>query len=179
MSSVVKSFGKICLMVVGILYVILAIFVTICLLNFNDYRITVFGNKSLLLLKDGLGDNYKKNDLLVVTKDDGSSVKEGNSIFFYNASLNYTVNYAVVRDTEKHANGTYTFKIDGNHNVYTDYYIGKDPKVFRGVGGVLRVLESKWGFLLLIILPTMMAVIYEVYMIIIEIIEIKNEVKDE
>ena len=92
MSSVVKSFGKICLMVVGILYVILAIFVTICLLNFNDYRITVFGNKSLLLIKDDLGDNYKKNDLLVVTKDDGSSVREGDSIFFYNASVNYTVN---------------------------------------------------------------------------------------
>ena len=161
------------------IYFIIAIFVTICLLNFNDYRITVFGNKSLLLIKDDLGDNYKKNDLLVVTKDDGSSVREGDSIFFYNASLNYTVNYAVVRSTEEHANGTYTFKIDGNHNVYTDYYIGKDTKVFRGLGGVLRVLESKWGFLLLIILPTMMAVIYEIYMIIIEIIEIKNEVKDE
>ena len=43
----------------------------------------------------------------------------------------------------------------------------------------MRLLESKWGFLLLIVLPTMIAVIYEFYAIIVEIIEFKKEVDNE
>lgn len=176
MSSVVKSVGKILLIVFVVLYFIMEIFVTACLLNFNDYRVTEFGNKSLLLLDEDVTEAYTKGDLVVVTKNDGSDVLEGDGIFFYNPGENYTVNYATVTSIEEHANKTYTFKIGNSVSVYNDYYIGKDTKVFNNVGSVLRFLESKWGFLLLIVLPTLIAVIYEVYVIIIEIIEIKKEV---
>lgn len=176
MSSVVKSVGKILLMVFIVLYFLMEIFVTVCLLNFNDYRVTVFGKNSLLLLDEDVTETYTKGDLVVVTKDDGSDVIEGDGIFFYNPGENYTVNYAIVTGIEEHNNKTYTFKIGNSVNVYNDYYIGKDTKVYNNVGGVLRFLESKWGFLLLIVLPTLIAVIYEVYVIIIEIIEIKKEV---
>ena len=60
-----------------------------------------------------------------------------------------------------------------------DYYIGKNTKVYKRIGGIMRFLESKWGFLLLIVLPTMIAVIYEFYAIIVEIIEFKKEVDNE
>ncbi len=179
MSNVIKGIGKILLIIVVVLYLVLEIFLAICLLNYNDYRITVFGNKSLLLLTEDLDEKYKKNDLVIVTKGDGSEVKEGDSIFFYNPGQNYTVNYAEVTSITPHANKTYTYKIGTTHNVYTEYYIGKNTKVYKGLGGTMRLLESKWGFLLLIVLPTMIAVIYEFYAIIVEIIEFKKEVDNE
>ena len=179
MSNTLKSIGKILLIIFIVIYLLVELFLAICLLNYNDYRITTFGNKSLLLLDEDLDKNYKKNDLVVVTKGDGSEVSIGNSIFFYNPGENFTVNYAEVTDIVPHSNKTYTFKIGNTHNVYMDYYIGKNTKVYKRIGGVMRFLESKWGFLLLIVLPTMIAVIYEFYAIIVEIIEFKKEVDNE
>ena len=177
--NVIKSLGKILLIIFVVLYLILEMFLAVCLLNYNDYRVTVFGNKSLLLLTDNIDKEYKKNDLLIVTKGDGSEVKAGDSIFFYNPGDNYTINYAEVTEVVPHANNTYTFKIGTTHNVYMDYYVGKNVKRYEKIGGIMRVLESKWGFLLLIVLPTMIALIYEFYEIIIEIIEFKKEVENE
>lgn len=178
MSSGIKNVGKILLIVFIIVYALIEIFVTACLLQFNDYRITEFGNKSLLILKENLDDDYKKGDLLVVTKDDGSEVVEGDKIFFYNASDHYLVNYATVVTVGEN-NNDYVFKVDALYNVYKDYYIGKKVQVFRGMGTILGFFESKWGFLLLVVLPTLVAVIYEIYIIILEIIDIKKEVDNE
>ena len=179
MSNVIKSIGKILFIIIVVIYLMVELFLAICLLNYNDYRITVFGNKFLLLLNEDLDKKYKKNDLIIVTKKDGSEVSVGDSIFFYNPGENFTVNYAEVTDITAHNNQTYTYKIGNTHNVYTDYYIGKDTKVYRKIGGIMRFLESKWGFLLLIVLPTMVAVIYEFYAIIVEVIEFKKEVYNE
>ena len=160
------------------LYAIMAIFVTACLLNFNEYRITEFGNKSLLILKSNLDTNYVKGDLLVVTKDNGDDVTEGDKIFFYNAAENYLINYATVVEVDEN-NNNHVFKVDALYNVYMDYYVGKNVKRYQGLGTLLGFLESKWGFLLMIVLPTLVAVIYEIYLIILEIIDIKREVDNE
>ena len=105
----------------------------------------------------------------------GANIKDKVSAKWYE----FTVNYAEVTDITAHNNQTYTYKIGNTHNVYTDYYIGKNTKVYRKIGGIMRFLESKWGFLLLIVLPTMVAVIYEFYAIIVEVIEFKKEVYNE
>ena len=178
MNSGFKTFGKIMLTVFIIIYAIMEIFVTACLLQFNDYRVSEFGNNSLLILKNDLGEEYKKGDLLIVTKGDGSEVVEGDKIFFYNSGQNYLVNYSTVVNVSQ-INGEHVFAIDAKYNVYMDYYIGKKVQVFKGMGTILGFLESKWGFLLLVVLPTLVAVIYEVYIIILEIIDIKREVDNE
>lgn len=58
--------------VIGVLlipYFIVAIFLTVCLLNYNDYNVTVFNNKSLIIIRDSsLEPTYKKNDLVVIEK---------------------------------------------------------------------------------------------------------------
>ncbi len=177
--SLIKSIGKILFIIFVVLYLMVEMFLAICLLNYNDHRVTVFGKTSFLLLTEDIEDVYKKNDLLIVTKDDGTKVSSGDSIFFYNPGENFTINYAQVTEVVPHSNGNYTFKIGTTHNVYMEYYIGKSVKRYKNLGGVMRVLESKWGFLLLIVLPTMVAVIYEMYAIVIEVIEFKKEVNNE
>ena len=47
--------------------------------------------------------------------------------------------------------------------------------VYHGFGLVLSIFESRWGFMFLVIFPTIFAIVYEVYSI---IEEAKNN-KDE
>jgi len=174
MKSTVKSILKVLLVVFLIIYLGVEVFVTVCLLNFNDQRITELGKKSLIIVDADLSKDYKKGDLLVVTKNPGEDVDKGDSIFFYNPSEDFVVNYAEVTNVLK-SNEYYTYIVGNDYNVYYDYFIGKSVKKYSGVGKVLSLLESKYGFLALIILPTMVAIIFELYAIIIEIIELKKE----
>ena len=174
MKSTMKAIMKILLTVFLVLYLGVEIFVTVCLLNFNDQRITELGKSSLIIVNENFSKDYKKGDLLVVNKDNGEKVAVGDYIFFYNPSENYVINYAEVSNVLD-TNGYYTFVVGNNYNVYYDYYVGKDVHNYKGMGTVLSVLESQFGFLTLIILPTMVAVIFEIYAIIIEIIDLKKE----
>lgn len=174
MKSTVKSILKVLLTVFLVIYLGVEVFVTVCLLNFNDQRVTELGKKSLVILDADLSKDYKKGDLLVVTKNPGEEVETGDSIFFYNPSDNFVVNFAEVTNVLK-SNEYYTFVVGNDYNVYYDYFIGKDVKKYAGAGKVLSILESKYGFLTLIILPTMVAIIFEIYAIIVEVVELKKE----
>lgn len=68
-----------------ILYAVIAIFVTVCLLSFNEFKVTEFGNKSLVLITDdGLMPDYKKGDLVIVDKS--KQIITGRKAFFYTTS---------------------------------------------------------------------------------------------
>ena len=175
MKNTLKSIGKILFTIFLVFYLAIEVLVTVCLLNFNDQRITEFGKDSWVIMDQDLSDEYKKGDLVIVTKGDGADVAPGDHIFFYNPSENFTVNYAEVNTASPSGIDSYTYKVGKDYTVYYDYYIGKDVKVYKHVGTVLSILESKWGFLLLIILPTMIGIIFEFYLIILEIIDLKKE----
>lgn len=148
---------------------------TVCLLNYNDQGVTEFGNDTLVIMTEDLSDTFQKGDLVVVHKDDGSQVMKDDFIFFYNPSDDGVVNFAEVSEVIE-SNNYFTYIVGDDYNVYYDYYIGKDTTVFKKLGSVLSVLESKWGFLVLIILPTVIAIIFELYAILIEVVELKKEV---
>ena len=59
-----------------------------------------------MILKDNLDEEFKKGDLLIVTKDNGSEVVAGDKIFFYNSGQNYLVNYSTVVNVSD-VNGDY------------------------------------------------------------------------
>ena len=83
MVSIMKKVGKILLSILLVLYAAVAIFLTACLLNYNDYKITEFGNKSLIIVNDDtLKDKYKKGSLLVVDKTNAKDIKSGDEIIF-------------------------------------------------------------------------------------------------
>ena len=175
MKNTLKAIGRILLIVFLILYLGIEIIVTACLLNFNDQRITEFGNQSWLIIEDNEIGDFTKGDLVIVTKGPGSEVETGDNIFFYDPAENNTVNYAEVLSATPSGQNSYTYKIDGDYNVYYEYYIGKNVKVYSHLGTALKVFESKWGFLLLIILPTMIAIIFEFYLIILEALDLRRE----
>lgn len=177
-----KKIMKILLSVIIVIYAIVAMFLTACLLNYNDYKITVFGDKSLIIVNDDtLKDKYKKGSLLVVDKN-GEEIKKGDEIIFYN-TYNNQVNISVAEVTakEKITDTETTYTIKGDYDISSEYLIGstKNVKAYGVIGAILGLLESRVGFLIFIILPITIAFLYEIYVLINEIKQAKKEVKKE
>lgn len=67
--------------IIFIIYAIIAVFVTICLLSYNEFKVTEFGETSLVLIDN---ENYNriiiKADLVIVNRD--TRIRENDSIFF-------------------------------------------------------------------------------------------------
>ena len=168
MKKVVKILGVIIIAV----YMVVAIFLTVCLLNYNDYNITELGRNSLIIVEDNdLEPDYKKNDLVVVYKNNNEDIHSGDKIFFYNAYQNkISVNLGKVVGVQKVNENEYTYKMEGDLPISSQYVVGKaeTSKTYSGVGQVLKTLESKWGFLFIIIFPILILFIYQIYAVIVE-----------
>jgi len=168
-------------------YLIVAVFLTACLLAYNDYNISVFGDKSFIIVKnDDFEPDYKKGTLLIVTKNKNDDIKVNDDIFFYNKYKNQiTVSHSKVTKTEKLSNIETTYTVIGEDN--DDYYVSSEnvigkadtTKVINNVGSVLGLLESRWGFLFIIVLPISVLFIYEIYIIVKEIVRPETDEEEE
>ena len=66
-----------------ILYVIIAIISTILLLSFNKYKVSVFGDYSIVIVDSNeLEPNFSKGDMAIVKSSD--TYRVGENVFFYN-----------------------------------------------------------------------------------------------
>ena len=70
-----------------------------------------------------------------------------------------------------------TFKLEGDVDYSSEYVIGttKDTKVYGGLGSILSILESRWVFLIFIILPILFIFLFELYSF---AIEVKKNLKE-
>lgn len=176
-----KKVGKIVLGILITIYAVVAIFLTACLLNYNDFKITEFGEKSLIIVNDEeLEPTYKKGSLLVVDKENADQIKVGDSIIFYN-TYNNQVSLAIseVIFVEKVNEEETTYTISGNYDISSEYLVGStnDTKIYPVVGSILGLLESRAGFLIFIIFPITIAFLYEIYVLVVEIKDTKKETK--
>ncbi len=155
-----------------IIYIVLAIAITMCLLNFNEYKITEFGDYSLIILTDDeLNPEYSKGDLIIVHSTD--NIELGQNAFFYNTyDSEMTIILAEVQAKDEVTSTETTYTLDGDYKISSEYLLGAEATatVIPKLGSVLKVLESKWGFLFLVVLPSLLAFLYEIATIATEII---------
>lgn len=152
-----------------IAYVIVAIAVTLCLLNYNEYSVTEFGDNTLIIITDdSLEPDYLEGDLVVAKKGNLDKVQEGDKIFFYN---DRDIKLGEVRQVNKYEGISTTFILDGNYQLIEEDVIGseEDAKIYHKAGKVLSILQSKWGFLFLIIFPSVLAFLHEIFQVIVEL----------
>lgn len=177
-----KAIEKIKKILIGILIFIFscfAILMTILLLNFNEYGVTEFGDKSLVILtREISSENYKKGDLVVVEKVAYEAIKEGDEIFAYSVDSREKVNIEVgiVKDlfpTEK------SIAYKNGAGFSQEYIIGKATDTYHNVGLYLSFIESKWGFLFIVLVPCFIIFIYEIYALVVEIRYGDEEDEDE
>ena len=152
---------------VEVLIIIYVVLVTMFVLCKNKYGYTQFGDYSFanidLIAEKNVKDT-KKGDLLVVKNS--NDIHKGDLIYYY-AVLNdkYIVRSAVVTDVkEDDYSALYTVSLSNTTiNVASSRVLGKYSTVYNNLGSILSVLESRVGFLLLVLLPIMVVFIYQVY----------------
>lgn len=176
-----KNFLKILGIIILVPYTIIAITLTVFLLNYNKYGLTEIGGKTLINVEDdSLMPNYKKGDLLVVKHTPNDEINASDYIFFYEQNTEkktVVINMGRVISKRKVTDTETTFKLEGDVDYSSEYVIGstKDTKVYGSIGGLLAALESRWVFLLFIIVPILFIFLYEIYEF---VIEVKKNLKE-
>lgn len=173
-----KKISKVLLSVLGVIYLGVIIFATVCLLFYNQYKVTQINDKTFILI-DSKSDKYTDGDLVIFTKNPNNEINSGDEIFFYEVSQGkVSVNTGVVSDSEVVNESETTFTINGNHKISSESVIGKTltANVYPKVGKILYVIESRFGFLLFVILPALLFFFYEIYRL---VMEIKTPVEDD
>ena len=152
---------------VEVLIIIYVVLVTMFVLCKNKYGYTQFGDYSFanidLIAEKNVKDT-KKGDLLVVKNS--NDIHKGDLIYYYAVlNDNYIVRSAVVADVkEDDYSALYTVSLSNTTiNVASSRVLGKYSTVYNNLGSILSVLESRVGFLLLVLLPIMVVFIYQVY----------------
>jgi len=147
------------------IYLLVALVVTLLLLGYNDFKITEFGTYSLLLIKDNelASDNFNKGDLVIVNKDD--EILTGRKAFFYDTyNDKIEVKLGKVEEVQRVNESEKTYTFEGERKLSSEYVLGaaNTAEVIPHLGTVLGVLESKWGFLFIIVFPILVASVNQI-----------------
>ena len=162
MKNVLKSVWSF----IEVIIVVYVIFVTSCILMRNDYGYTQFGKYTFVTISESNAKffkDYEEGDLLIV-RGQKFNINEGDVIYYY-LSLDdkYLVRQGVVASkVEDEYSALYTLNDNDKSSVSSSRVIGKYVSVKKGAGRALEVLESRFGFLLLILLPIMIVFVDEV-----------------
>ena len=166
-----KKVLKVLLWIIGICYFTVIIAVTACLLCYNQYKVTEMFDRSFIMIDDN-SDMYQDGDLVLFKKNELNEINKNYVIFFYEVTNGVpSIKYGTVTEILPVSTDERTFTINNNHDISSDSLIGKTEtaKVYPKLGKILTVLESRFGFLLLVILPTLILFLYELYLVIVEI----------
>ena len=164
-----KKIARYLLNVIVTIWLIVALFTTICLLSYNEFKVTTFGKNTLLIIdSDELEPEIMEGDLLIVKRNSDNKINIGDKVFYYNSAKNTKVMVynGFVQSKQEIDKKETTYTIDGE-KVSGEYVIGKvdSSKGYHKVGTILNIFTSKWGFMFMVILPTLFAIIYEVMII--------------
>ena len=150
-------------------WVLVAIVTTVLLITKNEFFVSELGKFSVIIIGDEKNEpDFHDGDVVIIKKSAEGSYNEGDKVFFYLTNNETVVNLANIKKIVKHdfAEDSYYFSQDvavGHKDM-----IGKASGsiVYHKVGKILKVFESSLGFMFFIILPTIFAIVYEIYSII-------------
>lgn len=180
-----KRLGSFILGIVEVLIIAYVIFLTGCLLFVNDYGYTQFGDYTLVEVNKGqatLLDGVEQGDLLIIKND--KNLKVGSVIYYYSViNDQYYVKSAPITEVKDDGFGQiYSLDVKnvGETSTVNDRkVIGNYISIHRHLGKILKALESKMGFLFLVLLPMMCIFIYHVYSFIVLLKFEKNDFIEE
>lgn len=161
----------------GLVEVIIIIYV-ICMTAFllckNKYGFTQIGDMTYITINEHLQSylpETKENDLLMV-KQNNKDINVGDKIYYYAVENNeYVIKTAHVKENVISEDDMALYQLDdeAKTTIATTRVIGKYSAIYHNIGGVLDVLQSRIGFLLLVILPILLIFMYQIYALIIVI----------
>lgn len=163
------------------IYLVIAVLLTILLLSYNEFKVTEFGDYSLILITDNaLSPDFNKGDLIIVNKKD--PILTGRKAFFYDTyNEEIEIRYGVIEGAEKVTATETTYTLEGERRISGEYILGpaNTAEVIPNVAIILSVLESKWGFLFIIVFPALILVVNQIGVVWSGIKAAKKEEKEE
>lgn len=162
-----KKFGRLVWSIFEVIIIVYVIAITAFILCRNKYGYTQFGDytfDNVSLIDERNITAAKKGDLLVIKNS--NDFKVGDVIYYYAA---YNETYVVRSDVilkidDDGYTSLFTIKRgDDEITVVDTRIIGKYTSTYKGLGAFLDVVESRVGFLFLVLLPIMIVFIYQVY----------------
>ncbi len=173
--SVIK---RIVITLILIAFFAFTITMTVLLLNFNKFGVTQFDDTSLLIIKKGFtSETYKKNSLVIVESKEVKDYKVGEEVFAYHLDGHGGVNIQLgVVGQVFEEDDAITFS---NGDTYSsEFIIGTGEKIYPNIGKYLSIVESKWGFLFIILVPNFFLFVYQLYSLIVEVKYGKDETEE-
>lgn len=160
--------------IVELLIIVYVIVITACLLSTNKFGFSQFGKTTLLTISDHMEpylEEAQEHDLIIV-KGEVEDINVGDKIYYYStADSKYIVRTAHVTEIVAQDGQTALYKLDDTNSstISSTKVIGKYSTIYHNIGGILDILESKLGFLLLVILPILLIFMYQIYALIVVI----------
>ena len=170
-----KVIKRVLVSIVLIAFFAFTVTMTILLLNYNKFGITQFDDTSLLIIKKGFtSETYQKNSLVIVESKEIKDYQIGEEVFVYHLDGHGGVNIELgVVGQVFEEDDAITFS---NGNTYSsEFIIGSGEKIYPNIGKYLSIVESKWGFLFIILVPNFFLFVYQLYSLIVEIKYGKDE----
>lgn len=169
MSKILQKIKNFIIGVIGCIFFAFAISVTILLLNYNKYGLTQFGNTTFVMISDYItSETFKKGDLVLVKSKKITDLELGEEIFVYRIINSNKVLVEVGKVGQIYPEeDAVAFE---NGDIFSrEFVIGTSDKIYPEIGTYLSIIESKWGFLFIVLVPCLLIFIYEIYALIIEI----------
>lgn len=180
-----KTVLKNAVSVISWIILIFALLITILVFSGekNNGVSTLFGYIPLTVESDPMLPTFAKDDLIIVKEiDDISALQTGDVITFWTL-----IDGKKVKNTHRitdviNINGNLSFTTKGDNNdvkdslnVYPADLIGKwNNFKLNGFGKVMNFLKTKTGFFICIIIPMVLFFLFELYKLIVVIVEIKR-----
>ena len=156
-----------------VIYAIIAITVTVLLLSYNDYNNSQLGGYTVYLVKDdSLEPKYKQGSILFIKSTSDKNVQVGDEMLLYKVINSQEYSVVVESLQEKTQQGSHiVYNVGKEQNYAYDYFIGKtsDTIVVEGWGYILGLLESKWGYLICVVIVSLLLFLQEVFELAMEI----------
>ena len=160
---------KIVVSVLLVVFFAFTIFLTVLLLNYNKFGVTQFEDTTILIIKNSFSsEKYPKDSVVIVESKPVKNYKVNEEVFTYHLDGKGGVDIQLGVVSQVHADdNAITF---ANGETYSDeFIIGTGEKVYLDLGTYLGILESKWGFLIIILVPNFFIFIHQLYTLIVEI----------
>jgi len=171
-------------------YFTFIILISTLLLNKNDYGVTQFNDKAMILVDEEMSnEKYAKGSLVIVEEKELSELHIGDEIFVYQTNKSEQTIKIVIANIDKinmENNSPYVVLANDKTAWGEEFIAGTTFSVYQDIGGFLSFIESKWIFFSLLIVPCFFILLYEIYLVIITIKfddiddeELKEEIKEK
>lgn len=183
MQKTSKAVSVVLNIILWIVVIIAAFFSIVTFSQKSDAGVaSLAGYTPMSVLTESMKGEFDKGDLIIVKKVDPTQLKEGDIISYWTLIENRRAinTHRIVEKME--TNGIVQFMTKGDVNEAVDPLIVSQGDIigryaFRVpfMGRILNALSSSVGFLVIIILPLLAFFIYQLYKLILLIIEMKKE----